>query len=559
MLKELCIENFALIDIVKINFVNGFNIFTGETGSGKSIIIDALSFVLGKRADKNYIRKNKHKATIEAVFYTNSDNQNLINNLLINEDIDFNDSILILRRELFEDGKSTCRVNGKLVTINFLKQISSLLITIHSQNEFSEILTKESQLNILDDFIDLKDSETYILYLADYTLYNKKQKELEDIKGKYDKTAILRELDLLDYQINEIEQAKLSKNEYASLEERIAILENSEDISNLINNVYDEIYSNNNNILKQIDNYRNKFNKFKSMDTLLDDWSNEIEDIYFKLDEFALSVRDNLDKFSFDEFLLVELKDRYSEVNKVLSKYGNDIDSVFNYLEEISIRKVFLTDFDVNRMNLEQEIDKLSKQLNIYSKILSQSRRSGAIKLQNAMLSELFSLEMNNSKFEILIEDLTEFTSNGLSSITFYISFNKGEEVKPFNKIASGGEISRFMLALKKVSATFDKIPTMVFDEIDTGISGKAAKIVGSKLKEIASERQVICITHLPQIAAKGDYHYSVSKKDLLADTQTTIVLLKGNARVSELAKMISGDESSSNSLRYAKELLELK
>lgn len=559
MLKELCIENFALIDIVKINFVNGFNIFTGETGSGKSIIIDALSFVLGKRADKNYIRKNKHKATIEAVFYTNSDNQNLINNLLINEDIDFNDSILILRRELFEDGKSTCRVNGKLVTINFLKQISSLLITIHSQNEFSEILTKESQLNILDDFIDLKDSETYILYLADYTLYNKKQKELEDIKGKYDKTAILRELDLLDYQINEIEQAKLSKNEYASLEERITILENSEDISNLINNVYDEIYSNNNNILKQIDNYRNKFNKFKSMDTLLDDWSNEIEDIYFKLDEFALSVRDNLDKFSFDEFLLVELKDRYSEVNKVLSKYGNDIDSVFNYLEEISIRKVFLTDFDVNRMNLEQEIDKLSKQLNIYSKILSQSRRSGAIKLQNAMLSELFSLEMNNSKFEILIEDLTEFTSNGLNSITFYISFNKGEEVKPFNKIASGGEISRFMLALKKVSATFDKIPTMVFDEIDTGISGKAAKIVGSKLKEIASERQVICITHLPQIAAKGDYHYSVSKKDLLADTQTTIVLLKGNARVSELAKMISGDESSSNSLRYAKELLELK
>lgn len=559
MLKELCIENFALIDIVKINFVNGFNIFTGETGSGKSIIIDALSFVLGKRADKNYIRKNKHKATIEAVFYTNSDNQNLINNLLINEDIDFNDSILILRRELFEDGKSTCRVNGKLVTINFLKQISSLLITIHSQNEFSEILTKESQLNILDDFINLKDSETYILYLADYTLYNKKQKELEDIKGKYDKTAILRELDLLDYQINEIEQAKLSKNEYASLEERIAILENSEDISNLINNVYDEIYSNNNNILKQIDNYRNKFNKFKSMDTLLDDWSNEIEDIYFKLDEFALSVRDNLDKFSFDEFLLVELKDRYSEVNKVLSKYGNDIDSVFNYLEEISIRKVFLTDFDVNRMNLEQEIDKLSKQLNIYSKILSQSRRSGAIKLQNAMLSELFSLEMNNSKFEILIEDLTEFTSNGLNSITFYISFNKGEEVKPFNKIASGGEISRFMLALKKVSATFDKIPTMVFDEIDTGISGKAAKIVGSKLKEIASERQVICITHLPQIAAKGDYHYSVSKKDLLADTQTTIVLLKGNARVSELAKMISGDESSSNSLRYAKELLELK
>ena len=170
MLKELCIENFALIDIVKINFVNGFNIFTGETGSGKSIIIDALSFVLGKRADKNYIRKNKHKATIEAVFYTNSDNQNLINNLLINEDIDFNDSILILRRELFEDGKSTCRVNGKLVTINFLKQISSLLITIHSQNEFSEILTKESQLNILDDFINLKDSETYILYLADSSL-----------------------------------------------------------------------------------------------------------------------------------------------------------------------------------------------------------------------------------------------------------------------------------------------------------------------------------------------------------------------------------------------------
>ncbi len=559
MLKELCIENFALIDSVKINFVNGFNIFTGETGSGKSIIIDALSFVLGKRADKNYIRKNKSKSTIEAVFYTNLDNQLLVNNLLIAEEIDLNDNILILRRELFEDGRSTCRVNGKLVTINFMKQISSLLITIHSQNEFSEILTKESQLNILDEFINLRVNKTYAMYLETYSSYKKKQKELADINGKYDNTAILRELDILDYQINEIEQAKLSKDEYISLEDKINILENSEDISLLINNVYDEVYSNDNNLLKIIDNYRNKFNQFKNIDALLGGWSLEIEEIYFKLDEFALSIRDNLEKFSYDEFLLLEFKNRYSEINKVLSKYGNDIESVFKYLEEISERKEFLTDFDVNRLNLEQDIEKLSKDLYVQSEILSMLRKEGAIELQKAMLAELLSLEMINSKFEILIEDLIEFTPNGLNSINFYISFNKGEDVKPFNKIASGGEISRFMLALKKVSATFDKIPTMVFDEIDTGISGKAAKIVGSKLKEIASERQVICITHLPQIAAKGDYHYTVSKKDLLTDTQTIIVLLKGNARIEELAKMISGDDSSSTSLRYAKELLEKK
>lgn len=558
MLKELCIKDFALIDYSKINFFEGFNIFTGETGAGKSIVIDALLFALGKRADKSFIRKNKSKTTIEAIFYLESNNKDAIKSLLIEEGIDLDEDMIILRREIYEDGKSTCRLNGKLVTRSFLSLITSLMITIHSQNEFSEILTKESQLNILDDFISLKSDDVYNSYKKIFLSYRLKQEELSQILTTYDNAFMLRELDIIKYQIKEIEEAKLNKGEFEGLESKINLLEHSEEISLLINNIYNDSYSNSDNILKKIDLFKNSLSKFSKSDELINNWYEGFNEVYYKLEDITLTIRDNLDKFSYDYGKLADLKQRYSDINKILLKYGKDIDSVFDYLGEMYSRKNYLENIDSNIINLKNEISSLEIDLEKYSKKISQKRLIGISELKSAIVDELISLDMINSKFDIKLENTTEFGINGRDSISFLISFNKGEDLKPFNKIASGGEISRFMLALKKVSATFDNISTIVFDEIDTGISGKAAKVVGEKLKEISKHRQIICITHLPQIAAKGDYHFAVQKLESGDKTHSFITQLSKDERISEIAKMISGDDTSTTSYKYAKEMIEL-
>ena len=558
MLKELCIKDFALIDYSKINFFEGFNIFTGETGAGKSIVIDALLFALGKRADKSFIRKNKSKTTIEAIFYLESNNKDAIKSLLIEEGIDLDEDMIILRREIYEDGKSTCRLNGKLVTRSFLSLITSLMITIHSQNEFSEILTKESQLNILDDFISLKSDDVYNSYKKIFLSYRLKQEELSQILTSYDNAFMLRELDIIKYQIKEIEEAKLNKGEFEGLESKINLLEHSEEISLLINNIYNDSYSNSDNILKKIDLFKNSLSKFSKSDELINNWYEGFNEVYYKLEDITLTIRDNLDKFSYDYGKLADLKQRYSDINKILLKYGKDIDSVFDYLGEMYNRKNYLENIDSNIINLKNEISSLEIDLENYSKKISQKRLIGISELKSAIVDELISLDMINSKFDIKLENTTEFGINGRDSISFLISFNKGEDLKPFNKIASGGEISRFMLALKKVSATFDNISTIVFDEIDTGISGKAAKVVGEKLKEISKHRQIICITHLPQIAAKGDYHFAVQKLESGDKTHSFITQLSKAERIAEIAKMISGDDTSTTSYKYAKEMIEL-
>ncbi|WP_313568583.1 DNA repair protein RecN [Acetoanaerobium noterae] len=558
MLKELCIKDFALIDYSKINFFEGFNIFTGETGAGKSIVIDALLFALGKRADKSFIRKNKSKTTIEAIFYLEPNNKDAIKSLLIEEGIDLDEDMIILRREIYEDGKSTCRLNGKLVTRSFLSLITSLMITIHSQNEFSEILTKESQLNILDDFISLKSDDVYNSYKKIFLSYRLKQEELSQILTSYDNAFMLRELDIIKYQIKEIEEAKLNKGEFEGLESKISLLEHSEEISLLINNIYNDSYSNSDNILKKIDLFKNSLSKFSKSDELINNWYEGFNEIYYKLEDITLTIRDNLDKFSYDYEKLADLKQRYSDINKILLKYGKDIDSVFDYLSEMYSRKNYLENIDSNIINLKKEISSLEIDLEKYSKKISQKRLIGISELKSAIVDELISLDMINSKFDIKLENTTEFGINGRDSISFLISFNKGEDLKPFNKIASGGEISRFMLALKKVSATFDNISTIVFDEIDTGISGKAAKVVGEKLKEISKHRQIICITHLPQIAAKGDYHFAVQKLESGDNTHSFITQLSKAERIAEIAKMISGDDTSTTSYKYAEEMIEL-
>lgn len=557
MIKKLNIENFALIKKLDISFNDGFSVFTGETGSGKSIIIDAVSFVLGKRADKSFIRKGCKKAVIEAVFFAYSESSNIINKMLEDEGIDTNDNIYIFNRELFDDGRSTSKINDKFVTTKYLKQIASLLITIHGQNEFESILNKDSQLDILDDFIGIKSSSEYLKYKSLYSKYKDLQLQISQMESSYDPIAITREIDLLEYQINEITEAKLNEQEIDDIDDKIQIMENAEEISKIINKSYETLYSNSDNVLKSLSSIQSSLLKYSDFDKKIKLWEDLINDIYYRVEDISISIRDNLENYNYDVNELQQLQKRYDDINKILGKYGKNYEDVVKYLDSSSERLQYLKNIDRMKEELNSKLQQVINEMSEISLNISSKRKEISSEFELLILEQLHSLDMFNSKFQIEITSSANYTETGIDKINFLVSFNKGEDIKPLIKVASGGEISRFMLALKKVNAAADKINTLIFDEIDTGISGNAAFVVGKKLKEISMSSQVICITHLPQIAGKADHQYVVEKNEIENATLTNIKLLNNEQRIIEIAKMLSGEETSENSIKYAQELID--
>lgn len=555
MLKELSINNFALIDDLKINFVGGFNVFTGETGSGKSIILDALSLVLGKRADRSLIRKDRKKSVIEAIFFVRESNES-IRLFLEREEIDQNDGTIFLRRELFEDGHSTARINGKMVTTAVLKSISSLLISIHEQNEFDEIMSRDNQLDILDSFAGTKTVPGYSLYQKKYADYLQVCKNLREISEVSRSTDIHREMDILNYQIEEIKQAEPFLKEADRIENQILTLEKAEEISSSIHSAYDSIYVGRENILDKINTIIKRFEKFSGIDERLDEWFGILQENYYSLEDLARSIKSGSDYFLYDEALLEELIQKNNLLNKIFSKYGSDYDEVMNFYEQIVRKKDVLSNLESEKERLNQKKLKIEDELSGLSKEITKARQKAASSFEQLLLDELQSIGMLNARFKIQFDLSEDYTLFGKDRIGFMVSFNKGEELKPFHKVASGGEISRFVLSIKKVTAGSNQIQTMVFDEIDSGISGVSANAVGKKLKEISKSKQVICITHLPQVAANADFHYLVSKHEDGNNTYTKVKLLKEGLRIKELAKMISGDEVTQNSINYARELI---
>lgn len=557
MIKKLNIENFALIQKLDISFNDGFNVFTGETGSGKSIIIDAVSFVLGKRADKSFIRKGCKKAVIEAVFFAYSETSHIINKLLEDEGIDTNDNIYIFNRELFEDGRSTSKINDKFVTTKYLKQIASYLITIHGQNEFESILNKDSQLDILDDFSGLKSSDDYQNYKTLYITYKDIQRQISQMESTYDPIAINREIDLLQYQINEISDAKLSHEEIRDIDDKIKVMENAEEISKIINKSYETLYSSNDNVLKSLSVIHTSLIKYSNFDKKIKSWEDLMNDIYYRVEDLSISIRDSLENYNYDINEFHQLQQRYDDINKILGKYGKNYEDVLKYLESSVERLEYLKNIDNLKENLNRQLSQVIDEMSKISLNMSSKRKESSSRFESLILDQLHSLDMFNSQFRVEITSSQSFTETGMDKINFLVSFNKGEDIKPLIKVASGGEISRFMLALKKVNAAADKINTLIFDEIDTGISGNAAFVVGKKLKEISQSSQVICITHLPQIAAKANYQYVVEKTEADNTTLTNIKLLNNEQRILEVAKMLSGQDTSENSIRYAQELID--
>lgn len=548
-------KNCALVDELRLSVDNNLNILTGETGSGKSIIIDALGLCLGEKYDRSFLRKGTEKGLVECVFY--SENSQL-KKILDENDIDIeDDNLLVITRLIYSDGKSTARVNGRTVKVSLLKEISSTLIDIHGQHQNQALFNKDTHLKFIDLFGEDKIKPIRDDYKSIYTNYIELKKSLSTLTENKDDMQIQREIDLLKFQINEIETANLDRDEYEELLKQREVYRNGEKIFNNLNLSYENLYNGQINVVDLIGSALSELNSISKYDKILSDYSENIERIMYELQDISRDIRNYKDSIDFEPYQLEQIELRVDEINNLRRKYGDKIEDIFTYYENMKDRLDEILNRDEKVEELKKQISEIENVLLEKSSKLTKIRKEVASELESILLMELESLNMKNIVFKVNF-DQTSFTYNGIDNIEFMISFNLGEDVKPIYKVASGGEMSRFMLAFKTILADIDNIDTLVFDEIDTGISGIAAQIVGEKLSSIASKKQIICITHLPQIAAHADTHYCIEKNTSEDRTFTSIRKLGDIQRRDEIARLIAGSNITEKTMEHASEIIEL-
>ena len=551
MLLELNIENFAIIENMKIEFESGLNVLTGETGSGKSIIIDSLGLVLGQRANKDIIKKGKDRAFIEAVFSSYDEETK---DLLLEYGIDSGD-LVVVSKEIREKGPSITRVNNRTVTSQILSKISSHLIDIFAQHESISLMDNKNQLKLIDDFSGKSQRQL----LADL---KELVQEINSLKNEYNEKSNLeqnkdREIDLLEYQIKEIEDAGLSDYDDEELYEDF----------NAINNMTDTLIK-----LSEAKSLINEGYETSSLEDILDrvianvvdvtsynkdlkEVEENLEDIRFRISDIAKDLDRYINSSEIDEERLQFLKERVDLVNNLKLKYGNNVKAINIFFDEISERLRFLQNFEDNLNKLLQKIKEKEKKALILAEKISQNRKKTAGILEKKVEEEINKLNIKDAKFKIDIKE-KDLSFDGIDKIEFLIAPNLGQDLMPMAKVASGGEMSRIMLGFKSIIAEKDNIPTLVFDEIDTGISGKTAQIVGNKIKEVSKDRQVIVISHLPQIVALADTHFAIKKDVVNNSTISTIDKLSYDERVNEVARLIGGMNVSEIAIETAKEMI---
>lgn len=548
-------KNCALVEELRLNIDKNLNILTGETGSGKSIIIDALGLCLGEKYDRSFLRKGTEKGVVEAIFQ--SKNKDLIKVLNDNElELDDND-LLVITRIIYSDGKSVARVNGRTVKMNVLKQIASKLIDVHGQHQTQALFNKDTHLEFLDLFGEHELEEFKTSYKEIYDEYSDVKKALNILTENKDDMQIQREIDLLKFQINEIESANLSKDEYEDLLKQRDVYRNGEKIFKNLNISYQNLYEGQVNAVDLIGNAVKELSSICEYDKSLSDYNNEIERIMYELQDISREIRNYKENINFEPYELEQIELRVDEINSLRRKYGETIEEIFDYHQNIKNRLDEILNRDERVEELKLKLNKLESRLKERAEALTSQRKIVAKQLEKVLLEELKSLNMKNVAFKVSFEQGI-FTSRGMDDIEFMISFNLGEDIKPIYKVASGGEMSRFMLAFKTILADIDQIDTLVFDEIDTGISGIAAQIVGEKLSNIGKKKQIICITHLPQIAANADTHYCIEKSTDNERTFTTIRKLDKNQKRDEIARLIAGSNITEKTIEHASEIIEL-
>ncbi|CEI73689.1 MULTISPECIES: DNA repair protein RecN [Romboutsia] len=555
MILELYMKNCALVEELRLNIDKNLNILTGETGSGKSIIIDALGLCLGEKYDRSFLRKGTEKGVVEAIFH--SKNKDLIKVLNDNDlELDDND-LLVITRIIYSDGKSVARVNGRTVKMNVLKQIASKLIDVHGQHQTQALFNKDTHLEFLDLFGEHELEEFKISYKEIYDEYSDVKKALNILTENKDDMQIQREIDLLKFQINEIESANLSKDEYEDLLKQRDVYRNGEKIFKNLNISYQNLYEGQVNAVDLIGNAVKELSSICEYDKSLSDYNNEIERIMYELQDISREIRNYKENINFEPYELEQIELRVDEINNLRRKYGETIEEIFDYHQNIKNRLDEILNRDERVEELKLKLNKLESKLKERAEALTSQRKIVAKQLEKVLLEELKSLNMKNVAFKVNFEQGI-FTPRGMDDIEFMISFNLGEDIKPIYKVASGGEMSRFMLAFKTILADIDQIDTLVFDEIDTGISGIAAQIVGEKLSNIGKKKQIICITHLPQIAANADTHYCIEKSTDNERTFTTIRKLDKDQKRDEIARLIAGSNITEKTIEHASEIIEL-
>lgn len=548
-------KNCALVEELRLNIDENLNILTGETGSGKSIIIDALGLCLGEKYDRSFLRKGTDKGLVEAVFYAQNSH---LNKVLEENDLELDeDNLLVITRVIYCDGKSVARVNGRTVKMAVLKQIASTLIDIHGQHQTQALFNKETHLEFLDLFGEIELVDFKRKYKTIYDKYSEVKRVLNTLTENKDDMQIQREIDLLKFQINEIESANLSKDEYEDLLKQREVYRNSEKIYSNLNLSYQHLYDGSVNAVDLIGNAVKELGAIAEYDKSLNDYNNDIERIMYELQDISREIRNYKENINFEPYELEQIEVRVDEINNLRRKYGETIEDIFEYYNKIKTRLDEILNRDERVEELKEEVLKLEKKLSVKANDLTQARIKVASNLEEVLLIELKSLNMKDVVFKVDFKKKL-FTQNGQDDLEFMISFNLGEDIKPIYKVASGGEMSRFMLAFKTILADIDQIDTLVFDEIDTGISGIAAQIVGEKLSNIGKKKQIICITHLPQIAANADTHYCIEKSTSNERTFTTIRKLDHSQKRDEIARLIAGSNITEKTIEHASEIIDL-
>ena len=550
MLLELRIQNFAVIEALAIHFEQGLNALTGETGAGKSIIVGALGLLLGERASSENIRTGAQKATVEGVFDI-ARRKNVLA-MLAEQGIEADDGLLILRREVSVEGRSRAWVNGAASTATFVGQLGRSLVDLHGQHEGQTLLRAEEQRSILDEYAGATDRAVEVSQA--FARVRDLQSDLDDLERR--RRDAEQRADYLRFQVNEIENAKVKVGEESELASESVRLEHSEELAQLASSLSDALYAGDDSLSTRLGEVRRMLDHLVRIDESQADAREQLDAAYYTLEELGRRFGDYAEGIEYDPARLEHIRQRLDLLYRLRSKYGPELEDVIETARKASEELSLVDDAAFRRKEVETALAAAHDNLQRLSADLSKQRKKAAAKLQKEVMQILPELGMGSGRFEVALDTHGQPTAHGNESIEFRIALNAGFEPRPLSRVASGGELSRVMLALKTILARVDSVPTLIFDEVDAGIGGRVATQVADKLRDVAHHHQVFVITHLPQLASRAAHHLLVEKVEREGTTLTRVSELKGDERVRELARMLGGDPESDVSLEHAREML---
>ncbi|EOK00985.1 DNA repair protein RecN [Enterococcus faecalis EnGen0340] len=552
MLQELSVKNFAIISSLQLEFQMGMTVLTGETGAGKSIIIDAMGLLTGGRGSSDYIRQGANKCTLEGLFSMPKSQE--LKQLLEQLGIETEEDSLVIQRDISASGKNVCRVNGRIVNITNLKRIGEYLVDIHGQNEHQELMQSERHIDMLDEFGGKKLLTVKEKYTRAYQEYRALEAKVR--KRQKNEKEFAQRMDMLHFQSDEIASAQLVAGEEEQLLEERNKLNNFQKIADALTISYAALNGEDDSSLDKIGTSMNELASIESLDSEYKTLSDTVQNAYYLLQEASGDLSRLIDGLELDEGRLNEVENRLELIRQMKRKYGDSIETILSYYEEIT-KELAEADFlEGGTGDLEALLAKKQQAAHQQALVLRKERKRLAKELEQQILTELKELYLERTEFEVRFTELEHLQENGLDGVEFYITTNPGEPLKPLVRVASGGELSRVMLAMKTIFSQTQGITSIVFDEVDTGVSGRVAQAIADKIYQISENSQVLCITHLPQVAAVADEHYFIEKEIVAGRTETSVRILSEKERVNEIARMLAGSEITKLTIEHAQELL---